>query len=171
MVSYLQAENISRRIGDRIIFEKIFLNINKGDKIALIAVNGAGKSSLLDILAGTEIPDSGSLSLRKGITISYLRQYPLLNESNSIIDELFTTESDIVIAIKNYERCLSSENEAGLQAALQKMDDLKAWDYEVAVKQILFRLKLTDINAPVYTCQAARRRDLLWQRFLLMNAT
>jgi ATP-binding cassette subfamily F protein uup len=167
MVSYLQAENISRRIGDRIIFEKIFLNINKGDKIALIAVNGAGKSSLLDILAGTEIPDSGSLSLRKGITISYLRQYPLLNESNSIIDELFTTESDIVIAIKNYERCLSSENEAGLQAALQKMDDLKAWDYEVAVKQILFRLKLTDINAPVYTLSGGQKKRLALAKVLV----
>ncbi len=86
MVSYLQGENISRRIGDRILFEGIGLNINKEDKAALIAVNGAGKSSLLDILAGRESSDTGSLSIKRDLRIAYLPQSPVLDESNKIID-------------------------------------------------------------------------------------
>ena len=170
MVSYLQAENISRRIGDRIIFDKIFLNINKGDKIALIAVNGAGKSSLLDILAGVESPDTGTLSIRRDITIAYLRQYPVLDETNTVIDELFTTDSPIVEAIKQYEKCLLSGNNEELQPALQRMDDLKAWDYEVSVKQILFRLKLTDLAAPVYTLSGGQKKRLALAKVLVDEA-
>ena len=170
MVSYLQAENISRRIGDRIIFDKIFLNINKGDKIALIAVNGAGKSSLLDILAGVESPDTGTLSIRRDITIAYLRQYPVLDETNTVIDELFTTDSQIVEAIKQYEKCLLSGNNEELQPALQRMDDLKAWDYEVSVKQILFRLKLTDLAAPVYSLSGGQKKRLALAKVLVDEA-
>jgi len=170
MVSYLQAENISRRIGDRIIFDKIFLNINKGDKIALIAVNGAGKSSLLDILAGVESPDTGTLSIRRDITIAYLRQYPVLDETNTVIDELFTTDSPIVEAIKQYEKCLLSGNNEELQPALQQMDDLKAWDYEVSVKQILFRLKLTDLAAPVYSLSGGQKKRLALAKVLVDEA-
>ena len=170
MVSYLQAENISRRIGDRIIFDKIFLNINKGDKIALIAVNGAGKSSLLDILAGVESPDTGTLSIRRDITIAYLRQYPVLDETNTVIDELFTTDSPIVEAIKQYEKCLLSGNNEELQPALQRMDDLKAWDYEVSVKQILFRLKLTDLAAPVYSLSGGQKKRLALAKVLVDEA-
>ncbi len=170
MVSYLQAENISRRIGDRIIFDKIFLNINRGDKIALIAVNGAGKSSLLDILAGVESPDTGTLSIRRDITIAYLRQYPVLDETNTVIDELFTTDSPIVEAIKQYEKCLLSGNNEELQPALQRMDDLKAWDYEVSVKQILFRLKLTDLAAPVYSLSGGQKKRLALAKVLVDEA-
>ncbi len=96
MVSYLQAENIGRRIGDHLLFENISLNVNKDDKVALIAVNGAGKSSMLEILAGKESPDGGSLSIKRGLRIAYLQQSPDLNESNKIIDELFSTDSDLV---------------------------------------------------------------------------
>src|SRR5512133_3339988 len=80
MISYLQAENISRRIGDNLLFEDINLNINKDDKIAIVAVNGAGKTSLLDILAAKEAPDSGSLSLRRGLKVTYLEQNPVLDD-------------------------------------------------------------------------------------------
>ena len=78
MISYLQADNIARRIGDHLLFENINLNINKDDKVALIAVNGAGKSSLLDILSGMEHPDDGSLSIKRDLQIAYLQQSPHL---------------------------------------------------------------------------------------------
>ena len=96
MISYLQAENIGRRIGDNLLFDNISLNINKDDKVALIAVNGAGKSSLLDILAGKESPDGGSLSIKRDLRIAYLQQSPVLNEPNKIIDELFASDSELV---------------------------------------------------------------------------
>ncbi len=166
MVSYLQAENISRRIGDNLLFNNIDLNINGDDKAAIIAVNGAGKSSLLDILAGRESSDSGSLSVRRDLRIAYLRQSPVLNEENRIIDELFCTDSELVRVIKDYESCLLDGDQEHLPALIQKMDDHKAWEYEVAVKQILFRLKLTDLNAIVGTLSGGQKKRVALAKVL-----
>ena len=170
MISYLQAENISRRIGDHLLFENINLNVNKDDKVALIAVNGAGKSSLLDILAGIETPNEGSLSVKRDLQIAYLRQSPLLNESNKIIDELFSTDSELVKAIREYEECLISGTPERLQISIQHMDDLKAWDYEVTVKQILFKLKLTDLNAIIATLSGGQKKRVALAKVLVENA-
>jgi ABC transport system ATP-binding/permease protein len=167
MVSYLQAETISRRIGDRVLFENITLNINKDDKIALIAVNGAGKSSLLDIIAGLEVPDNGSISIRRDLKSSYLKQYPVLNESNSIIDELFSTDSKLVQTIKAYEKCLISGPSDNLHSIIQAMDDLKAWDYEVAVKQILFKLKLTDLDTRIGILSGGQKKRVALAKVLV----
>jgi ATP-binding cassette subfamily F protein uup len=170
MVSYLQAENISRRIGDILLFDKINLNINKEDKAALIAVNGAGKSSLLDIIAGREISDSGSLSIRRDLRISYLRQSPDLDESNRVIDELFRSDSEMVRTILDYEKCLLSGDHDKLQMMIQLMDDHKAWDYEVAVKQILSRLKLTDLNAFVGTLSGGQKKRVALAKVLVEDS-
>ena len=167
MVSYLQVEDISRRIGDRTIFENISFNVNKDDKIALIAVNGAGKSSMLDIIAGLENPDSGSQSMRRGLRMAYLRQYPTLNEDNSIIDELFSSESELVRTIQEYEKALLYGQNERLQSIIQLMDDLKAWEYEVAVKQILFRLKLTDLNARIGTLSGGQKKRVALAKVLV----
>ncbi len=167
MVSYLQVENITRRIGDRIIFENISLNVNKDDKIALIAVNGAGKSSMLDIIAGIESADSGNLTIKRGLRIAYLRQYPVLSESNSIIDELFCSDSVLVRTIKEYETCLALGHDDKLQAIIQKMDDLKAWEYEVAVKQVLTKLKLTDLNARIDTLSGGQKKRIALAKVLV----
>jgi len=170
MISYLQADNIGRRIGDHLLFENITLNINKDNKVALIAVNGAGKSSLLDILAGLENPDGGSLSTKRGLQIAYLRQLPVLDESNKIIDELFCTDSQLVKVIREYEECLLSGTPERLQVVIQHMDDHKAWDYEVAVKQILFKLKLTDLNAVIGTLSGGQKKRVALAKVLVQDA-
>jgi ATP-binding cassette subfamily F protein uup len=166
MVSYLQAENISRRIGDNLLFENITLNINGDDKAAIIAVNGAGKSSLLDILAGIETTDSGTLSIKRDLRMTYLRQSPVLDESNRIIDELFCTDSELVRVIRDYENCLFAGDHDLLPVMIQKMDDHKAWDYEVAVKQILYRLKLTDLNAVIGTLSGGQKKRVALAKVL-----
>ena len=170
MISYLQTENISRRIGDRLLFENITLNINKDDKVAIIAENGAGKSSLLDILAGKESPDTGSISLKRDLRISYLEQSPSLDDSNMIIDELFDSGSELTAVIKEYENSLTSGPPEKLQEMIQKMDDLKAWDYEVTVKQILFRLKLTDLNAVISTLSGGQKKRVALAKILVRDA-
>jgi len=170
MISYLQADNIARRIGDNLLFDKISFNINKDDKVALIAVNGAGKSSLLDILAGKENPDNGSLSIKRGLRTAYLQQSPVLNESNKIIDELFSSESEMATVIRMYEECLITGSPEMLQVMIQKMDDHKAWDYEVAVKQILFRLKLTDLNALISTLSGGQKKRVALAKILVEDA-
>jgi ATP-binding cassette subfamily F protein uup len=167
MISYLQAENIEKRIGDNLLFKNIFLNINKDDKIAILAVNGAGKSSLLDILSGKESPDGGSISVKRGLKISYLQQNPVLNEANRIIDELFCTESDLTRVIRDYEESLLSGNEKVVQLMVQKMDDIKAWTYEVAVKQILYKLKLTDLNAIIGTLSGGQKKRVALAKVLV----
>ncbi len=159
-----------RRIGDHLLFENISLNVNKDNKVALIAVNGAGKSSLLDILAGKESPDGGSLSIRRDLQISYLQQSPVLNESNKIIDELFCTESELVSVIREYEKCLISGTPEMLHVMIQRMDDHKAWDYEVAVKQILFKLKLTDLNAVIGTLSGGQKKRVALAKVLVENS-
>jgi ATP-binding cassette subfamily F protein uup len=170
MISYLQADNIARRIGDNLLFEKISFNINKDDKVALIAVNGAGKSSMLDILAGRENPDSGSLSIKRDLKIAYLQQSPILNESNKIIDELFSTDSELVRVIRDYEECLLGGSPEMLQSMIQKMDDHKAWDYEVAVKQVLTRLKLNDLNAVIATLSGGQKKRVALAKILVEDA-
>ena len=170
MISYLQVENISRRIGDNLLFENISLNVNKDDKVALIAVNGAGKSSLLDILAGKERPDAGSLSIKRDLRIAYLQQSPQLNESNKIIDELFSTGSELVKVIREYEQCVLSGNNEMLHVMIQRMDDHKAWDYDVAVKQILFKLKLTDLNTVIATLSGGQKKRVALAKVLVEDA-
>lgn len=170
MISYLQAESIARRIGDNLLFDNISFNINKDDKVALIAVNGAGKSSLLDILAGKENPDNGSLSVKRDLRVAYLQQSPMLNESNKIIDELFSTDSELVKVIREYEECVISGSPEMMQVMIQKMDDHKAWDYEVAVKQILFRLKLTDLNAVIATLSGGQKKRVALAKVLVEDA-
>ncbi len=170
MISYLQADSIARRIGDNLLFDNINLNINKDDKVALIAVNGAGKSSLLDILAGKENPDNGSLSIKRDLRIAYLQQSPVLNESNKIIDELFFTDSELVSVIKEYEKCVLSGPPEQLQPMIQKMDDYKAWDYEVAVRQVLYRLKLNDMNAVIGTLSGGQKKRVALAKILVEDA-
>ncbi|HLN19833.1 MAG TPA: ABC-F family ATP-binding cassette domain-containing protein [Bacteroidales bacterium] len=167
MVSYLQADSISRRIGDRLLFENISLNINKDDKVAIVAVNGAGKSSLLDIIAGKENPDTGSLSIKRDLTIAYLDQTPYLNDENRIIDELFSTGSEIVRLIKEYEECIISGTPEELHSVIQRMDDNKAWDYDVAVRQILSKLKLNDLHAIIGTLSGGQKKRVALAKVLV----
>ena len=170
MISYLQADSIARRIGDNLLFDNISFNINKDDKVALIAVNGAGKSSMLDIIAGNENPDNGSLSIKRDLRIAYLQQSPVLNESNRIIDELFCTDSELVRVIREYEECVLTGSPEMLHLMIQKMDDHKAWDYEVAVKQILFKLKLTDLNAVIGNLSGGQRKRVALAKILVEDA-
>ena len=170
MISYLQAENLTRRIGDTLLFENICINVNKDDKIALVAINGAGKSSLLDIIAGKEAPDAGILTFKRGLRIAYLQQSPVLEDSNSIIDELFNTGDRVAEVVRDYEKCLLSDDHERLQVLMQEMDDLKAWDYEVAVRQILFKLQLTDLDKKIGVLSGGERKRVALAKTLAGDA-
>jgi ABC transport system ATP-binding/permease protein len=170
MISYLQAANVSRRIGDILLFENLNLCVNKDDKIAIIAVNGAGKSSLLDILTGNESPDTGSVSYKRDLRIAYLEQMPVLNDQNSVLDELFSSDTFLIKLIRYYEASLISGDEALIQLMTQKMDDNKAWDYEVTVRQVLFKLNLTDLNVRIGTLSGGQRKRVALAKILVEDA-
>ena len=145
-MNYLSAENLSKHYGELILFENISFGLNKGDKVALIAKNGAGKSSLLKILAGKDTPDEGSFVFRKDISIGYLPQQAEFDEQLTI-DQLFhTSHSKTLEIIRNYEEAIkkqstdySNQTQMEVDKASQLMDANEGWDYEERVKQMLSR--------------------------------
>lgn len=149
MESLLQAENISKRYGDKLLFENININISEGQKIALVAKNGTGKTSLLNILAGTDTSDSGKLSRKRDVKIAYLPQEIDLDNNKTVLDAIFFLDNEITNTIRLYNNCIFAENHEVLPELLDKMDALNAWDYEARIKQILGKLNIHDFDKKV----------------------
>jgi len=170
MISYLQTENVSRRIGDNLLFENISINVNNNDKIALVGVNGSGKTSFLEIVAGREKPDTGSVNMKRDLRISYLAQDPLLNESNSILDELFSADNKMSRIVKEYEKSLLTGDNDLIQKMIQRMDDNKAWDYEVTVRQILSKLRLTKLDMLIRELSGGERKRVALAKVLVADS-
>jgi ATP-binding cassette subfamily F protein uup len=167
MISYLQTDSVSRRIGDNLLFEDVSININRNDRIAIVGVNGSGKTSLLEIIAGREKPDSGSVNTRRDLRISYLEQDPVFKESNTLLDELFNSGNRISGIVKDYEKSLIAGDNNLIQKMIQKMDDNKAWDYESTVRQILTRLRLTKLDALIRDLSGGERKRVALARALV----
>ena len=146
MASYLQVENLSKSFGDNQLFENISFGISDNQRVALIAKNGTGKTTLLNILAGNEDYQGGTISFRRDLRIGYLDQNPDFPKELSVIDACLRTDNEAVRTIAKYEHCMMSENHDGLDVILAEMDLHKAWDYETRIKQILGKLKITNFE-------------------------
>lgn len=144
MISYIQAENISKSFGDNNLFEDLSFGISEGQRVALIARNGTGKTTLLNILAGRDSADSGTISYKKDLRIGYLEQSPEFPGELSVIDACLQSDSEIVRIIAEYEHAMLHPEKHTMSEVLAKMDVLGAWDYETRIKQILGRLNITD---------------------------
>lgn len=170
------AEQLSKSFGEKELFSNITFGIAEGQKVALIARNGTGKSTLLRIIAGKETADTGTITFRKQLKVAYLPQLPLFRERNSVLAELFNTGSDVMQAISAYEHCLwlstvsASHVQNDLQDAINRMDALNAWDYEARVKEILTRFEITDLDQQVSTLSGGQRKKLALAKTLLENA-
>lgn len=149
MVSYLQAENLSKRYGEKLLFEGININISEGEKQALVAKNGTGKTSLLNILADLDTGDTGSISRRRDLKISYLPQELNLDPEKTVLEAVFFLEDETISTIREYNECLSREDNDKLPAIIDKMEQLNAWDYETRVKQVLSQLKIEDFDKKI----------------------
>jgi len=156
MASCLQVENLTKSFGDNLLFENISFGIADSQRVALIAKNGAGKTTLLSILAGDEDYENGTISFRRDLRVGYLRQDPSFAAGLTVLEACFSTQNEITDAIKEYEQLTrhleanpSSVDEEVYQHALARMDDLKAWDYETRIKQILGNLKITDFDQQI----------------------
>ena len=147
MASFLQVENISKSYGDKVLFERISFNINEGDKIALIAPNGTGKSSLLKILAGIDTSDrGGEVKFMKDIKVAFLDQMTSFNPQNRLFDEVYSRLGATYDTIRNYEKAIANGNEAEITHAMAAMDAADGWSAEQRIKQVLSSLKLTNLN-------------------------
>ena len=152
-MNYLSVEGLSKSWNEKVLFDQITFGLSKGDKVALIAGNGSGKSSLMNILAGLDKPDAGNLSIRKEIHWEYLPQDPVLNEQLSVLDNLFVGNTPSIIALKEYEAALmaysqlaSEENEKRLDLATSEMTMSESWDYEARAKQVLGKLNIHEVD-------------------------
>ena len=131
------------------LFADVTFGINEGEKVGLIAKNGTGRTTLLSIIAGKEDYDSGRIVFNNDIRVGYLEQVPSFQSSKSVIDTCIEGDEPLAIAVRNYEHALHNGNSDAMTAAIQEMDNCKAWDYEDRFKQILSMLKITDINQPI----------------------
>ncbi len=167
MASYLQIENLTKSYGDRILFADITFGINEGDKIGIIAKNGTGKSTLLNIISGKESPDSGKITFRNDLRVSILEQTPNFADNATVIDACMHDDSKMAQTISHYEQALSSGNSDNINKAIQLMDAAGAWDYEDRLKQLLTQLKIFDLNTPIAKMSGGQRKRVALARVIL----
>lgn len=149
LISCLQIENLTKSFGDLVLFQDMSFGISEGQRIGLIAKNGTGKSTLLNILAGKEGYDNGTISFRRDLRVGYLEQNPEYPQELTVLEACFHHGNQIVELIKEYERCIETEGNPGLAEILVRMDHEKAWEYEQKAKQILSQLKIRDFDQKI----------------------
>lgn len=155
-VSFLQVDRISKSFGDLVLFENLSFGIAEGQRVALIAKNGTGKTTLLNILAGIEDYDAGQVVFRNGIRLSYLKQDPGFPPESTVLEACFLSDSAVVQTLARYEAYMDRETagkkhpeDENLEEIMHLMDYHKAWDFENQVKQVLSQLKIRDFDQPV----------------------
>ena len=160
-MNYLTVENIAKSYGELTLFEDISFSIHKDQKVAFVAKNGTGKTSILNILAKTDEPDAGQVIFRKDIKVSFLPQEPYLDSNLTIEETIFSSENPILNVIKQYEKALLNlEDTEAYQKAFELMDANEAWDFETQYKQILFKLKLENLDQKVSSLSGGQKKRL-----------
>jgi len=160
-VNYLSVENISKSFGERTLFENISFGINKDQKIAFVAKNGSGKTSILKIINGDDTPDTGQIVMRKEIKMEFLSQEPNLDPELTIEESIFASGSEILQVIEAYEKALENpEDEVAYQKAFERMDQHNAWDFETQYKQILSKLKMDNLKLKVKSMSGGQKKRL-----------
>ncbi len=175
----LQVENLTKSYGDHALFENISFGINQGDRIAIVAKNGTGKTTLLRILNNQESADNGKITFRNDISVGFLPQDPIFTQNATVAQACMESDNEMVQAILHYEQLLesstSSQNnspqqqsiEQQLQTAAAEMDRLHAWDYDVKIKQILGKLDIHDLGQSVSSLSGGQQKRLALANVLI----
>lgn len=173
-MNLLSVENLSKSYSEKQLFKNLTFGIAQGEKVALVARNGTGKTTLLKILCNKDQADEGRVVFRKDLRISFLEQNPVFNEELSIIDSVLLAENEITSAIKKYEKIISSqtdemdeEQSKELEAAIALMDKTNAWAYEVRVKQVLDKLGLIKLNQQIKTLSGGQKKRVALAKVLI----
>ncbi len=160
-LNYLTVENISKSYGELTLFENVSFSIHKDQKIAFVAKNGSGKTTILNILSGKDEADSGNITYRKGLKVSFLSQETELNDNLTIEESIFDSDNTILEVINTYHKALKNpEDEDVYQKAFEAMERFNAWDFETQYKQILFKLKLEDLDQKVAQLSGGQKKRL-----------
>lgn len=173
-MNYLQVDRLTKSFGERILFEDITFGLQQGQKTALVARNGAGKSTLLRILNGKEMADSGEVVFRKDIRVAFLDQHPPFDPQASILGTVFSGNDPRMVAIRAYEAALErqeshpgSASDNALHDAIRRVEDLKAWDTEARVKEVLGRLDIHRLDQPMKELSGGQRKRVALAAILI----
>jgi len=177
-MNYLRAENLSKRFGERILFENISYTLVKGNRVALIAKNGTGKTSLLNLLTRCDEPDAGNIVIDKHIKWAYLAQDPQFDKADTVWEAVFNSDNEVIKAVADYEWCMEALNENPddeaiqnkLQSAMEQMDVFQAWDIEARVHTILTQLNLQHhLNHTADQLSGGQKKRLALARVLIQS--
>ena len=168
-MNYLTLENVNKSFGDKILFENLNLTIAKGQKIALIAKNGSGKTTLLKVIAGEENieGENAKLLLNKNITRSYLRQDPYFDPESTVIEAALDSDNEEIRAIRNYELALLKADPDSIEKTLSKVEDLKAWDIEARVKEVLGQLNVHNLSQKIGSLSGGQKKRLALAKIII----
>ena len=163
-MNYLTIENASKSFGEKLLFSEIDIHINKGDKIALVAKNGTGKTTLLKIIAGEEgvEGEKAKVLLHKGIKVGFLDQDPQYNPEDTVLDAIYRSENPLVMASKHYSEAMAEGNEKAIEDCLVEMDRLKAWDMDAKIREILSKLQIDKFDQKIKELSGDKLSVLPW---------
>ena len=167
MKPYLQVENLTKYWGELALFEHINFTISEGQKVALIAKNGTGKSTLMDLIYNINSPSEGSITIANDIRVGYLRQTPDLDPDDTVMQAAFKSSDELVETIRLYETAVESEDTEKLAQAMEQMNRLNAWDFEVRIKQILSRLKITNFDQRISQLSGGQQKRVALANVLI----
>ena len=167
-VNYLNVEHISKSYGELVLFQDLSFSIHKDQKIAFVAKNGSGKTSILNILSGKDTPDEGQIVIRKGLRLAFLDQEPDLDTKLTVEETIFASDIPVLKTIEAYENALKNpEDSEAYQLAFDAMDRTDAWEFETQYRQILSQLKLEDLSMKVSTLSGGQKKRLALAQALL----
>jgi ABC transport system ATP-binding/permease protein len=166
-MNYLSVEELAKSCGERILFQELTFGIDQGQKAAIVAKNGNGKTTLLRCLMGMEAPDSGRIVFRNGIRLAYLEQTDLMPPHHTLLEEVLNHDLPELNAIRNYSEALLNGDEKQLETAIQTLNELHAWDIESRVNQILGVLKLTDLTQTIGSLSGGQKKRVALAKVLI----
>ena len=167
-MNYLSVQDLGKSYGVQTLFKGLNFGVDQGQKVALVARNGTGKTTILRALAGVEPADTGEIVYRKGIQVAFLKQESDFGDAKTVFEAIYESENPILLAIRAYEAALLNPDDTNIfQKAFDQMDRMEAWDYEVKVKTILSKLKLDDLQQEVSILSGGQRKRLSLAKILI----
>ena len=168
-MQYLKLEQVSKSYGEKVLFKDLDFAMSQGDKIALIAKNGSGKSTLLRIIGEEEAPEGekARVIINKHIKTGYLKQDPEFHPDATILETVLDSDNEKIRAIRSYEEALIYSDQEGMQKWLTKIEDLKAWDIEVRIKEVLSKLNIHDLSQKISTLSGGQQKRIALAKMII----
>lgn len=170
-MSILSTEQLGHSYHDRWLFKDLHFGIERGDRFALVGINGTGKSTLLKILSGIEFPTAGKVVSEKELRVGYLDQDPRFDDFNTINDFIFHAGNEALQLIKEYENLLQEEvfQEDKVAEITERITALNAWEYEHEITTILSRLGITKLDQQISTLSGGQQKRLSLAKLLISD--